>query len=337
MLPVHDPDPEIPGGLSLVQRELAFGGRGPGARVRQLARVWGALREADAATYVFRSGIPALGIGGMFCRAHRRRLVFAASNDLDFTFDFYEGRRPELELYRFGARSAAAIVVQNGRQAALARKEFPGVTRIEEIPSFAERAEAASASPSAFLWVGRLDAYKQPARYIELAEALPDARFWMIIRRLDPARSGGSPGGDSDPTLERECIERASGLSNLSILEQRPHAEAMELVSRAVAVVNTGAAEGMPNLFLEAWARGVPVLSSEFDPDGRIAENGLGTAAGGSFGAFRAAARELWESRADRSGVFARTRAYVEATHGLDAVTARWRALISELGGGAAR
>jgi glycosyltransferase involved in cell wall biosynthesis len=337
VLPVRDPVPDLPEGLRLVQRDLGFGGRGLGARGRQLARVWSALREADAGAYVFRSGIPALGVGALFCRTHRRRLVFAGSNDLDFTFEFYEGRRPELELYKFGARNAAAIVVQNGRQAELARKEFPGVGRIVEIPSFAESAAVASEDPSAFLWVGRLDRYKQPLRYIALAEALPEAHFWMVARRLDPGRSGGSPGAEDDPAFERESLERAQALPNLELLEQRPHVEAMELVRRSIAVVNTGAAEGMPNLFLEAWARGVPVLSYEFDPDGRIAANGLGEVAGGSPAAFRAAAKDLWERRSDRAEVASRTRAYLEATHGVGVIAGRWKALIAELDGGATR
>ena len=67
--------------------------------------------------------------------------------------------------------------------------------------------------------------------------------------------------------------------------------------------------------------------------DGRIAENGLGTVAGGSPETFHAAARELWEGRANRADMAAQTRAYVEATHGVEAVAARWRGLISELDG----
>src|SRR5215210_6813552 len=61
VLPAHDPDPERVGAVNLIQRHLVTNERGPGARVTQLRRVWSALREADAAVYVFRGGLPALG------------------------------------------------------------------------------------------------------------------------------------------------------------------------------------------------------------------------------------------------------------------------------------
>ena len=331
VLPVQDPDPALQERVTLVQRRLVTTRRDPVARSAQLREVWSALAEADAGAYIFRSGLPALGVTALFRRARGRRLIFASSIDLDFTLEFYDGRRPELELYKFGVRNADAVVVQSRRQEELARRAFPRLSRIVEIPSFAEPAALSTAPPEAFFWVGRLDQYKQPLRYVQLAESMPDARFWMVARRLDPDRSGGSPGADHDAALEHEVFERAARLPNLELLEQRPHAEAMELVDRSVAVVNTGRAEGMPNLFLEAWARGIPVLSYEFDPDARIVRERLGVAAEGSFERFREGARQLWDERDVRSPLAGRVRRYLESTHGLEAVTARWQRLIADV------
>jgi glycosyltransferase involved in cell wall biosynthesis len=334
VLPVEEPDPALPENLTLVQRRLVTTGRGPRARAAQLRQVWSALAEADAAVYVYRSGLPTLGVTELFCRAHRRRLVFAASGDLDLTLGFFERRGPERELYKLGVRGADAVVLQTRRQRELARQTFPRLSRVVELPSFATSAPLSTSPPEAFLWVGRLDRHKQPLRYVELAAALPDAQFRMVARQLDPERSGGSPGGGPGAALEREVHERAAGLANLTMLEQRPHAEAMRLVDRSVAVVSTGRAEGMPNLFLEAWARGIPVLTYEFDPDGRIARERLGESAEGSAERFRDGARRLWETRGDRAELADRVRAHVQAAHGVEAVTARWLELIDELRGG---
>jgi glycosyltransferase involved in cell wall biosynthesis len=333
VLPVEDPDPTLDGALTLVQRRLVTTRRGPVARSLQLGRVWSALTEADAHVYVFRSGLPALGVTALFCRVGGRRLVFASSNNHDFTFEFFTGRRPELQLYRFGVMSADAVVVQSAEQARVAHELFPRTARVVEVPSFAQPAELSTARPEAFLWVGRLDRYKQPLRYLELAEAMPDAMFWMVPRRLDPERSGGSPGGSADVAFERDALDRVAALANVEILEQRPHTEVMRLVERSVAVVNTGTAEGMPNLFLEAWARGIPVLSYDFDPDGRIAEKRLGVSAGGSPERFLEGARLLWYGREDRGELSSRVRAYLDATHGMDAVARRWIELITDVRG----
>ncbi|MDQ3728861.1 MAG: glycosyltransferase family 4 protein [Actinomycetota bacterium] len=318
VLPVEVPG-GLPPGVRLVERQ-PFGAGKRGGRAREMARIWRALAEADADTYVFRSGLPALGINALFCRLRDRQLVFSSANNLDFTFSFLREKRPELEMYRFGVRRADAVAVQSGDQAQLARTAFPTVERVVEIPSFAEPAAAAEAPGEAFLWAGRLDEYKQPVRYLELAERLPESRFWMVPKFLHER-----------PTLADEVRERAARLPNLEVLDPRPHAEAMRLVERSVAIVNTGAAEGMPNFFLEAWARGVPVLSFEFDPDGRIEGRGLGISASGSWERFEDGARELWRSRASRSNVSSRVRGYVEEVHGLDAVSTRWRELLESL------
>lgn len=331
VLPVADPKPDLADGLTLVQRRLVSTRRGPIRRSAQLAQVWSALSEADAEIYVFRHSLAALGIAALYCRAHRRRLVFAASSDLDFSFDFFSGRRPELELYKLGVRGAGAVVIQTTSQEGLARDAFPRLSRVEEIASFAESAEPTSATPEAFLWTGRLDAIKQPLRYLELAEAVPEARFWMVVRQLDPERAGGSPGEGPEAGLEQQVYERAARLPNLELLDQRPHQEAMELVERSAAVVNTGPTEGMPNLFLEAWARGVPALTHSFDPDGRISRLGLGFAAGGSAEAFADGARRLWRERDERKELSLRVRSYLKAAHGVEAVTHRWVELIGEL------
>lgn len=331
VLPLEDPDPGLEASVTLVQRRLVTTERGPVARAIQLRQVWSALAEADAKVYVFRSGLPALGITALFCRAHCRRLVFAGSNDLDFTLQFYAGRRPEVDLYKFGVRNADVVVVQTQRQAKLAHGTFPRLSRVVELPSFAQSAALSTARPEAFFWAGRLDATKQPLRYLDLAEAIPDARFWMVARRLDPERTGGSPVAGGGVDFTEEVHRRAAGLPNLEILEQRPHGEAMKLVERSVAVVNTGLAEGMPNLFLEAWARGIPVLSYEFDPDSRISQEGLGMSAGGSPERFQDGARRLWEGRNDRRELATRVRSYVQSTHGVDAVTKRWVELVTDL------
>jgi hypothetical protein len=100
----------------------------------------------------------------------RRRLIFAASHDLDFIFDRDDRPRVTETLYRFSLRRARRVVVQSRYQLELARRVV-APSRIDLIPSFAERADRSDggADREGFIWAGRLVEYKLPFRYLELA------------------------------------------------------------------------------------------------------------------------------------------------------------------------
>ena len=143
--------------------------------------------------------------------------------------------------------------------------------------------------PEAFLWFGRFVPYKRPVRYVELAHAVPEARFVMI------------PVPDEASSAElAELRASAEGVPNLELLDPVPHEDLPELVASTVAVVNTSVLEGMPNAFLEAWARGVPALTLAFDPDRVVERHALGIAARDSWDRFVAGARAM--GRTPRSG-----------------------------------
>jgi glycosyltransferase involved in cell wall biosynthesis len=213
-----------------------------------------------------------------------------------------------------------AVVVQSADQLELARRRFPRAAEPVQINSFAEHAAAATAPGEAFLWVSRLVDYKRPLLYADLAAAVPEARFWMV-----PIRTTDAQYAQTLAELER----RAAQLDNFEILAQRPHAELQQLIGRAVAMVNTSSFEGMPNTWLEGWARGVPALTLSFDPDGRIAQHGLGIAADGDWEAFVGGARRLWDRRTDHA-LAAGVRNYEHDAHGTQ-VAARWAELLVRL------
>jgi len=98
----------------------------------------------------------------------------------------------------------------------------------------------------------------------------------------------------------------------------------MELIDRSVAVVNTADFEGMPNIFLEGWTRGVPALGLSHDPNGVIVRHKLGGFAGGSPGRLAELAREAWAGRHDQVDVAERCRRYIELEHSPEAVAERW-------------
>jgi glycosyltransferase involved in cell wall biosynthesis len=312
-----------PSHLTLIYRRDDAGDRSIVGGALEAARIWRALHAAHARIVVVRTATPALGIVALFCKLRGRRLIFSSASNSNFTEEAGD-RSYSGKLYRLGVRLADIVVVQSQDQVTLARRAFPRLRHVVHIPSFCETSglsENDANEREAFLWIGRLAPKKRPLRYVDLARAVPDASFIMIP--IQERRMSGEL---------QELRDAAEDVPNLEILEPVPHAELMALISRAVAVVNTSSLEGMPNVFLEAWARGVPALSLEFDPDGVIAQRELGVVAGGSWDRFVAGTHELWEGRSRRDELARRTRAYVDEVHSIDAVAARWSQVIASVG-----
>jgi glycosyltransferase involved in cell wall biosynthesis len=301
---------------SLVERAEWQGDRRLG-ELAETAAIWRSCLRADAKAYIVRGSGGHMIAAGSFCRAFRRRLIFSSSSELDFDFARQDRNPGTLRVYKASLRLADELVVQTGQQRELARRAFPDLDPVV-IPSFAEPAESANGAGRYFLWVDRLVEYKLPERYVELASALPDARFRMVAGVTD----------ETPPGMAERIGDAAGRLPNLELLPPRPRSQLLEEMEQAVAVVKTSRVEGMPNGFLEAWARGVPVLSLNVDPDSKIEDNRIGVAAGGSMERFIDAAATLWSDPDVRKAIGERARRFIQEVHSPEAVADRWVAVL---------
>lgn len=266
------------------------------------------LRRVDADVFVQRAAGSYTGVVGLAARLRRRRFVYSSASDFDFDTTYLADDAAARRLFPIGVRCAQEIVVQTDAQAQLCRREWGREGTV--IRSIAERAPARAASPDAFVWVGRMAPYKRPEAFVGLAERVPQAHFWMV---------GEAPA---------EIRARAAGCANLELLEPRPRPQLTALIERAVAVVSTSEKEGMPNVFLEGWARGVPALSLSHDPDTIIERHGLGAVAGDSLDRLAQLASTAWEDRARQGTIAARCRDYIAREHAADEVAARWERVL---------
>ena len=318
-----EPD-ELPsevGGVKIVPRPAHKRSPGMIDKCVEVLRIWRSLWRAPSPTIVYRTATFELGLIAVYARVARRRLVFASARTSDFEHDRVDPRRLRLLVYKLGVRLADAIVVQTEEQVELCRKTFGrSPALIKSIAPLAELPEAEF--PVAFLWVGRLVTEKRPLEYVALARALPEAEFWMI--------GIPSPWTKRDDQSLAESVEReARRVPNLLMLRPRPNRELAVLMGQAVASVNTAEFEGMPNVLLEAWSRGVPALVLNHDPDGVVETHGLGGFAGGSSEKFIELARELWTGRSDRRELRQRCRAYISAHHSPERVAEQWTQVAS--------
>lgn len=322
ILPVADPDPELIGPVELVEREPYHGRQAGINRVAEARAVWRCLSDANASAVIVRGGGAYVPFVAAWCRAHSRRFIFSCANDFDLGGGTVQLSLGKLFMHRAGLRRAHAVVVQSRRQLDLAEAVTGALQTVTMIRSFCEPAESATDRGDSFLWVSRMVTYKNPLSFLELARGMPNARFRMIAIR----------GDDTPPELAAAVERQAAGLPNLELSGPMRREQVLELIKSSRAVVSTSNWEGMPNVFLEAWARSVPVLSLHFDPDGLIASSRLGLAASGEFSKFSSGARELHASAELAAELGANGRAYVQAEHALASVTERWAELIGQDG-----
>jgi glycosyltransferase involved in cell wall biosynthesis len=307
--------PRMIDGVTIVTRPPYHRPTGARARIAEAVRIWRALWRVPALVVVQRGSGTELAVIAVFAKLTGRSFVYSSAHIADFDRRLIS-RPAFVRLQDLGMRLADLIVVQTPEQAQ--RCEAKLARRPVLINSLAVLENPPVGPPEAFLWVGRLNSYKRPLEYLELARALPEARFWMVAVPL--------PHHEGDRLLIDEVISRAAEVPNLELLPPRSHEEVGSLMSRAVAAVNTAEFEGMPNVLLEAWSRGVPALVLHYDPGGVVRAHRLGAFAEGSLERLAEFAREQWLDREGRGReeLSRRCRAYIGSHHSPELVARQW-------------
>lgn len=288
----------------------------------RLTGLWSAMARADADVYYQRGAGSETGLVAHWCRRQTRAFAFGVAHDTNcMRAPSLLTRRSERVLFRYGLRRADAVIAQSLRQQRLLGETF-GVASSVIRSCCVWPAEATDPGKRAnedegaggVLWAGRLSEEKRPEWVIRLARELPDCRF-DVVGQCNVASAYG-----------RNLARQLASLPNLRWHGYVPHARMGELYRQARLLLCTSESEGFPNVFLEAWSRSRPVLTT-VDPDDVVATFQLGQVATdypamrehlGALGAQRA----MWEA-AGRRG-----RDYVRQHHGMAAVGDAMEAVI---------
>jgi len=277
----------------------------------RITRLWGALERANADAYYVSIAGPHLGIAALFTKLRHRRLVFRIASDADC-----DPRRLLIRqarnrwLYGFGLRRADVILAQTPQQARALQTHYDVPSRIASMlveragpwRDFAER-------DISVLWVGNLLPLKRPQLALALAHRLPHLQVHMV--------GGPQPGHER---LYEDVAAEAATLPNVHFHGRLPYRATTELFDRARVVVNTSETEGFPNVYLQAWQRGTPVVTF-IDPNDVVERFGLGASVD-DFETLAAQASWLAQSEADWIAAGVRCRRYMDEHHGEDAVLA---------------
>jgi glycosyltransferase involved in cell wall biosynthesis len=277
----------------------------------RLTSMWRAMRAVNADIYYCRSASMWVGVLAEFCRRYGRRSIYAGASNKDFVPDVggqltYARDR---WLYRRGIARVDGIVAQNEEQRASLRATHRRDAVV--IPSCyqAPNERKSYGQGEYVLWVGTLHQGKRPELLLELARRLPHRRFVLV---------GGPSAGA--PDLYERVRAQAATMPNVEMTGFLPLAQVEPLFDRARVFVNTSLYEGMPNTFLQAWARGLPTVATVDveAPVHRVAPDVEGLAV------------EV-EAAFDNSGQGEACREYYERNHAPAHVLARYEEVFASL------
>ncbi len=299
---------QLPEGGSISRAPIAMG------------RFWRALRRADADVYYQRCAGSLTGIVGVFALLHRRPFLFAASSDRNLDGSYLRAApRHETAMYRLGLRLAGEVVVQNKYQERLLRDKWgrEGVL-IPSICPLPDLSPPPAEKRSGVLWVGKLDPGKRPEIVAELAEALPRESFTVIAPKSGPA------------AFAKSALEMLQGCANVRYLEGVPYHDMPQHYRQAAVLLSTSVIEGFPNVFAEAWAHRMPVISLDVDPDGIICERGLGVHAK-SVDELLEGLKGLVRNPERREKIGTKGEAYIRERHAPIVVARQYRKLLMDI------
>jgi len=235
----------------------------PGLRFFSLKvpRVLKALQKADADVYFFMCAEAFAGIIGWFCKRNNKKFIYCGGSDHDFDDNKWGLNFRDLLLFKYGLKSADLVLCQNTYQCTMLEEDYNRKGTVLYNPM--KSVKRTYNHEGGIIWVGNYRRLKRPEMFIELSKRIDD-RFFMI----------GGPAGKF-PKEEYDRINGTATNGNITILGSKSYEEADDLLSGAKLLVNTSEFEGISNTFLQAWRRGIPVVSF-VDPDNMIQDNGLG-------------------------------------------------------------
>jgi len=202
-------------------------------------------------------------------------------------------------VFRYLLKRADLVTLQHEGQ-----RMKPGMIRgrqavFHNIFDYSMMPEPAKGNRDYYIIAGSITPLKGASHILELARLLDKKNRIIIV---------GEPRGREAEKVYRELRK----MPNIELKGRLPHRETVELISNARALINTSNYEGFPNIFLEAWAAGVPVISLNVNPGNVIDEHQLGLFCHGNVQEMQACIEQDKSEQVDRSRMLSYIRRFHE-------------------------
>ena len=167
------------------------------------------------------------------------------------------------------------------------------------------------------LWIGRISRSKRLEWLLDAAEQCSELQFDVV----------GSP--NTSDVYVVDLLKRAEIIPNITVHGRVSATELDRIYGSTRVLCCTSQLEGFPTSFLEAWSRGIPVVTT-FDPDGIVARQGIGVVIG-SIDELSAHLRRIMSDSTLHSTLGTAARRYFDENHTNAIVTRRFREQFEQL------
>jgi len=250
------------------------------------------LRKLDADVYYQRGRKKLTGVVAEFCKRNKKKFVFASSMDIDcYKFkQFMRGKNRIkvghliknlkkhlkdilIDIYSLWGIHQADMVLSQTEFQKNTLKKYLGIESklfYNAHPAPKNTIEKSYNTTPKVLWLANIKTWKQPEIYLNLVTELSGTNINFLMA------------GKINNSKYLKLINEAENANKLFLyLGAKSLQESNELIANSDIFINTSKnQEGFPNTFIQAWFRGVPVISLQFDPDDLIKKHKLGYVAG---------------------------------------------------------
>jgi len=257
------------------------------------------------------------GIAAWCAKRSGAKFVFHIASDFDVLpseelarVDFAEGTRIDKAWGEYGLRHADAVIAQTTVQNELLKTHY-GRTADLIVRNFHPPASTTtnhSTNSPRVIWVANFKEVKRPELFVDLAESLQDSQATFVMI--------GRPG---DSKLYRNLHQRIDALSNLIYLGEMSQDAVNAEIEQSHILVNTSLFEGFPNTFIQAWMRGLPVITQGLNTDGLFDSQTIGICSA-NFDGMKQAVFGLIANEARREQMGSSAISYAESNHSMKVI-----------------
>jgi glycosyltransferase involved in cell wall biosynthesis len=207
------------------------------------------------------------------------KLIIATAHDLDllpFYKKFKYEYKPKFNLLKFITlqlpndfifnyliKHSDYVLLQHKGQKDYLKSVKGKVVVFPNIFDFGNLSKVINSKNHYFIYPGTLNILKGSENLKQLIKIL-DKKISIVIV------------GQPKDRKTKKIYDELKNIKNIVLTGRLNHRETIQMIANARALINTSNFEGFPNIFLEAWATGVPVISLKVNPGNVFNEQNLG-------------------------------------------------------------